>query len=258
MEKLLKLQNNISYINHVLTNNYIYSIDYDIDGHTDCENHGCIDEGLCRCYTIDSVDIKSVDIPSIAISMLREIDNSSSIAQVRNSRLSSLLYGGTSEEIDIYCIDRILRINKVYNPENWDITWSHNYYGEEIDSIKIYSSIYNKVCFDIEELISLDTLDEKIELILKKEYGYISPKLTGKTYEVLNVISDDIVFGQIAYKKKLEKEKNTFEFYSDVNYRIPIRGICSYDMGKFRVIDGYHRILSTREKTIRILVANDK
>ena len=65
---------------------------------------------------------------------------------------------GVSKEIDIYTIDRILRINKVYEPTNWEVQVCGGYYGQEIDDVILDDSVARKV---------EDQLDKAFDIISK-------------------------------------------------------------------------------------------
>lgn len=45
--------------------NFKYDVDYDIEGSNNCSS-SCDADGICRCYTIDSVNIESVNHKAIA------------------------------------------------------------------------------------------------------------------------------------------------------------------------------------------------
>jgi hypothetical protein len=227
---------------------YKYSINYETEGNTDCKNHGCDDEGICRCFRITNVVIRDIDVLYISNSIFSEIFNTKSTQYKRDNKLNQILYG-FNQEIDLYCIDRILRINKLWDPENWDPHWSSGYYGDEVDSIEISDVVYQKIYTDIDHILSLPNLKEKIEYILILEYGYLLEKIKTRNYEVIEVNKSDIIFGQDFYRKKVDKE---LEYYTDNHFDL-IKGVCLLDDGKWRVIDGYHRLLSSKKDKVKII-----
>jgi len=233
----------------MIRSDYKYCIDYEASGSTDCENNGCDDEGICRCYTISSVDIKSVDVMSIAKEIFNQLFDVRSTAYERDMKINQLLHG-YDEDVNLYCIDRILRIHKMYIPDNWDATWGGDYYGDEVHSIDMYSTKLKDINKDINKLISISSLKDKIEFLLIKEYGHLLDKLKGKEYKILYVNKSDIVFGQSNHKENVSKEY--LEYYSDVNYDLT-RGVCFADGDKWRVIDGYHRIFKTEKNKVKII-----
>lgn len=227
---------------------YKYSIDYETEGFSDCKHHGCDDEGICRCFQITGLKIRNIDILYISNSIFSEIFNTKSTQYKRDNKLSQILYG-FNKEIDLYCIDRILRIHKLWDPENWEKYWSRGYYGDEVDSIEISDTVYNKISTDIDHIISLPNLKEKIEYVLVQEYGFLLDKLKSKNYEVIEVNKSDIIFSQEFYLKKIEKE---LEFYKDSHFDL-IKGVCLLDNDKWRVIDGYHRLVNSKKDKVKII-----
>ena len=234
----------------MILKDYKYHINYMPNGYHDCENHGCDDEGICRCYTIESVDIKSIDIIGISNNIFYQLFDVGSVQYQRNSKLIKLLYGSISKEIDLYCIDRILRINKLYLSDKWNSEWIFNYYGEEVNEININDDVYEKITSDLYKLISLDTIKEKIEFLLIKEYGLLIDVVKDKNYKLITIDKSDVIFGQTKHKEKVDKKE--LDFYSDKNYDL-IRGVCLKDDNKWRVIDGYHRLSKTKNDKIKII-----
>lgn len=224
-------------------------IEYEVDSHTNCEHHGCDDEGICRCYTIDSVHIKHIDLSLISESAIRRYNyNNSSKSAERERKLSSLLYG--YDGLDEYCLNRILVANKVYDVNRWEASWSYNYYGDEIDDILLEMTTYKKVVEDIEYVFNLKTIKEKIEFLIILEYGTLLDKIKNKNYEIIDVLKSDIILGQKIYADKISSD--VYEHYTDDKFKL-IRGICIFENGKYRLIDGYHRVTSTKMKTVKII-----
>jgi len=224
-----------------------YIIDYDIDGYRDCENHGCEDEGICRCYTITDIIINNIDVLKISKSIYDDIFLPESKEYKRNTKLNQLLFN-YNPEVDLYCIDRILRSNNIYNEESWKSEWSASYYGDEVDSIKIESEIVSKIESDISSLLTLNSLKDKIEFLLIREYGKLVDKIINKNYKIIEVNKKDIVFGQEQYLESIDPTN----YYSDKNYNL-IKGVCLQDGSKWKVIDGYHRISSSSKELLKIV-----
>jgi hypothetical protein len=189
-----------------LSRNFIDLISYDINGSYDCENHGCYDEGICRCYRINDVKILNVDISSMSNIIFSHFFDTNSLEYKRDNKINEIVYG-FDNEVDIYCIDRILRLNKLYDKDNWEPCWGPGYYGDELETIDMKQSIYDKVINLIEKLKKYKTLKEKIEFILIEEYGYLLNKIKNKNYKIVEVNSNDIIYTQSSYVEKV-KEKN--------------------------------------------------
>jgi hypothetical protein len=227
-----------------------YHTNYDYDTHRDCGAHGCDEEGICRCETLENAHVVTVDIPSIVNEIYNSIfDNS--LSSKRNSAINSIL-GGVSKEIDIYTIDRILRINKAYEPSNWEVQVCGGYYGQEIDDVLLENSVAQKIEDQINEALSIIDLTSRIEYLLMLEYGNILPALQGRQYSIESVERDSIIFGSDEHYRKVNTK--SLDHYSDKNYD-GIRGIALVKDGKFRLIDGYHRSSTSENINIQLLIA---
>ena len=216
----------------------------------DCESSGCDEEGICRCGTIQNECVVGVDISLIVKAIYDNFFESGKSAE-RNDAINMVLYG-IGKEIDVYCIDRILRSRKAWEDRLWDIRVSGGYYGEEIQEVCMKESVAD----EIEELMlkafSLNTLIDKVELLLEIEYGRVLPELKGCSYEYETIDISDIIFGSEGHLGKVKKK--SLDFYKDSAYS-GIRGIVKRSGGKLRVIDGYHRISTTKFPKARVLVA---
>lgn len=234
----------------MIKSNYLYDIDYESIGNYSCEEYGCNDEGICRCYTIEEVDINSVNLSSISKDIYSQLFPNNDITVKRDNKINTILNGYDKVIIDKYCIHRILVINKIYNSNSWDPKWDSDYYGDEIISIDIKKHLLKIIDEQINTVVSMDSISEKIEYVLNLEYGSILPKIKNKTFSILEVDKNDIVFGQKNHLERVMKEE--MKFYSDVNYQLP-RGIVYKDGNKWRVIDGYHRISKSTNNKINII-----
>ncbi len=227
-----------------------YHTNYDYDSHRNCADHGCDEEGICRCETLENAHVVTVDIPSIVNEIYNSIfDNS--LSSKRNSAINSIL-GGVSKEIDIYTIDRILRINKAYEPTNWEVQVCGGYYGQEIDDVILENSVAQKIEDQINEAISIIDLTPRIEYLLVLEYGSILPALQGRQYSIETVERDSIIFGSDEHYRKVNTK--SLDHYSDKNYT-GIRGIALVKDSRYRLIDGYHRSSTSENIKIQLLIA---
>jgi hypothetical protein len=227
-----------------------YHTNYDYDAYRDCGAHGCDEEGICRCETLENAHVVTVDIPSIVNEIYNSIfDNS--LSSKRNSAINSIL-GGVSKEIDIYTIDRILRINKAYEPTNWEVQVCGGYYGQEIDDVLLENSVAQKIEEQINEALSIIDLTPRIEYLLMLEYGSILPALQGRQYSIETVERDSIIFGSDEHYRKVNTK--SLDHYSDKNYN-GIRGIALVKDNRYRLIDGYHRSSTSENIKIQLLIA---
>ena len=105
---------------------------------------------------------------------------------------------------------KILRKYKVYDTSNWEIETVSGYYGQEIGDVTIKTDLAKKLEEKICEALSIDTLTERVEYLLKLEYGSILPELKDTVYEILEVNTDNLVFGSESNKKSSLKEIEKF------------------------------------------------
>ena len=235
---------------NVLGVDFKYDLRYDYDNRTTCYESGCSEEGICRCSTIENACVISVNIPNM-VNHIYDNYFDDSISTKRNSTINSIL-GGVSKEIDIYTIDRILRINKVYEPSNWEVQVCGGYYGEEIDDVILEDVVAQKIETQLEEAFNIIGLTERIEFLLMLEYGRILPELKDCKYSLETIERDSIIFGSDKHYRKVNTKN--LEHYSDKNYQ-GIRGIALDKGDKLRLIDGYHRCSTSENRTIQLLIA---
>lgn len=239
-----------------LSYNYHYQVDYDTYGDYSCSERGCDDEGICRCFRISEVEINSINLMSLTTNIFDQLfPNKSDKNHLRDKKINSILFDFDPQNQDItnrYCIYRILVKHKIYETDKWYASWSGGYYGDEVDDISIEEKHFEPAIKDIEHMISLPSMEEKINFILTLEYGKILDKLIGKKYQIEWVSKGNIVFGQENHLKNVLHK--TLDFYSDSLYQLP-RGISYFDGEKFRIVDGYHRVSQTKKKEVWLIVA---
>jgi hypothetical protein len=234
----------------IVGTNFRYHTDYDYNDYRDCNAYGCDEEGICRCGTIENAHVISVKIPSMVDEIYANYFDDT-LATRRNSTINSIL-GGVSKEIDIYTIDRILRINKAYEPTNWEVQVCGGYYGEEIDDIILDDSIAVKIEQQLDKAFDIIDLTERIEYLLELEYGEILTALQGRQYSIETVERDSIIFGSDEHYRKVNTK--SLDHYSDKNYT-GVRGIALVKDDRYRLIDGYHRSSTSENIKIQLLIA---
>ena len=216
-----------------------------------CESYGCDEEGICRCGSIHNESVESVDV-SLIVKKIYDDYFEQGKAAARNNVINEVLYG-IGKDIDIYTIDRIIRSYKIWESENWDIEIEAGYYGQETGDVTIKESIADKIEEELLTVFSLPTLKEKIEYLLKVEYGKVLPELSNCTYESIVIDKDEVIFGVEKHLNKVMKKD--LDFYADRNYS-GIRGIVVKSGDKWRIVDGYHRIFTTKWPRLKVLAAS--
>lgn len=212
-----------------------------------CDEYGC--DGICRCGKIENAHVNYVDIAPMVERVYNSYCNLPPIAKKRDDRINDILNSEVSKEVDIYTFDRIFRINKVFSPDVWSIDISNGYYGEQIDGCFLHESIVENICNQINESMNILNLSERIEYLLKLEYGYILDDIHECQYRVDFINRKDIRFNNY-YRKEVNKCK----FYSDNVYK-NIRAVVLKKEDYYQLVDGYHRFVSSDSDTIKVLIA---
>jgi hypothetical protein len=213
-----------------------------------CDN-SCKDEGICRCFQIHSAEVMNPNISYLSKFMFNSYYDLNTLQFKRDNSLNYILLG-YNNDIIVYFIDRILRINKVYKSDNWNVYWLRGYYGDEIKSVSINTDIFNKIDSDIQSLNSIQGLSDMTRFILELEYGYVLKELEELDCEVIEVDKSLIIAGQDEYAKKIILDEE--QHYRDDNFDM-VRAICLQDGKFYRLIDGYHRFLTTTKEKVKII-----
>jgi hypothetical protein len=229
---------------------YNNSVEYKYDYFTDCESYGC--DSICRCGRIEDATVE-VDLKNLVNELYNFYLNSDTVDGIRDNKLRNLLYG-TNKEFDLYTIDRIVRKVRIWDTYNWDIGVQGGYYGEEMDDIKIEAATANQIDTYVGCAFSL-SFNEQVEFLMKLEYEYLLDDLKDVDYEIVTLNKSDIVFPNKDYHKNLIDE--SFLHYDDLDYD-GIRGVVLLKNGHYKLIDGYHRMTSTKSETVRVILAKSK
>ena len=200
--------------------------DYDYDIIKNCSEYGCDD--ICRCSKIENVRINSIPC------FFGEIQS----------------FFKAFGELDHYCIERILNCFGIYDPDFWEPQIGRGYYGEELENFSFNQA--NEVNSYIDNLLSLKFDCEKINYILKLEYGYILDSIKDKTdWSIKKVDKNLIKFGNEAYTSRLNR--STIIRYEKSTYDMPIC-VCLPIDDKFKLIDGYHRFSALKNDVKKIKI----
>ena len=196
-----------------------YSLEVEYDERNPCqEGIDCCSNDYCRCGVLENI---------------RVVENPTWDTIHVNLKLKKY------STFQLYLIDRILRTNGFYDKDNWDAIAVGGYYGEELGPIYLNNSIAQQVDNNVNEVMSLNNTTAQLEYVLNLEYGFILPAIKDKEWKIVEVNKDAISFGNENYYYKLDKD--LIALYKD--YELP-RGVCLNNGGKYRIIDGYHRILA--------------
>lgn len=243
-------------MSHLNLNNidfYYSGVEASYDTTYPCDD-GCKDD-YCRCGEIVNEQIENIDISRVASRIYKEIFGKTDLQTIRDNKINEVL-GNINADINYYTIDRILRSNKIWDVDNchFNVVVSGGYYGQELDGVFLHSRIASKLEEQINYALSLDTIRGRVEYLLYLEYGSILPTLEKCEYEVKVINKSDIHFGSEKHLKNVSKED--LHHYNDRNYD-GIRGIVKFQGGLWRLIDGYHRVYSTNNSEVKVLVAKN-
>ena len=228
----------------MLKNNFQYSTDYDYEEEYSCEESGCYSEGICRCGRIFDAVVKSIDMDSLTISIHEQLVDTTSLQGKRDARISEIFYGGT--EVDKYCINRILTHYKVWDPNNWSVDVEGGYYGDEIGDVSLNDTIFNLISKDCYNMIELVTLADKLKFVLTLEYGYLLSDIQVSDFELIEITKEQIDFKKLNTNHIQNVQNEDLSFYK-LNYKLP-RGIVRKSGDKYKIVDGFHRIISADDK----------
>lgn len=237
-----------------MENNFIYCVDYSHEGNYSCAEHGCNDEGICRCYAIESIDIHKIYIPQVTDQIFSNLFKVGSNSWRRDESLNKILFNIDSAYLDAfykYCIDRILVLNKAYDTNLWIGERSGGYYGDEVESISMDHFLFKKIEEDLDTIFGMAEISDMVQFLLEKEYGHVLDKLKDKEYSVEAVDRSQIVFPQDNHQSRVSQEDLS---YVDSYRSSDIAGICLKELDRYRVIDGYHRLTHLTKKQPKILI----
>lgn len=205
-----------------LQNDFKYVVDHAYDEYfCNDPNCGCQDgSDYCRCAHYENLRVE--EISNANLGYIRKhflsVTKKKKAIEVKNTKFVE------------YCVDRLLRIYKVYDKNNWEISASQGYYGDEVDCVSL--NCFNKIQEDLREIIKLSPT-KRIEFILMKEYGHLLEDVKGKRWVEKEVPVSSIKINQ-HYCKKVDGYELT---------GLPV-GIYLRDGDNYRLIDGYHRYVS--------------
>lgn len=202
--------------------NLQYTVDYDYE-RSRCTCKAYERGDYCRCTTIKHAWIDDVNVNEVVRKLYET-------------------HSRTDSDIDEYCFDRICYVFKIYDKDYYEIETGGGYYGEEVYGVyfeneeKIYNAYY--------EMLALRADIEKIKYCLKLEYNYLIDcvETTDFAY-IIEVSPNDIRPPQTEYFIKLANY--AIEEYKNRN--LPI-AVCIKDGSKYRLIDGYHRLVANKDR----------
>ena len=216
-------------------------VEYDYDTDNDCDSYGC--DSICRCSTIINKKITRIDFNGLVLffyQLLTKVDQ-------RNKKISIILDSPNFEEVDQYCINRILSKYKVWESDSYDINVDNGYYGQEISSVELSS--FDEILDHCLIVVSMGSVNDKIRYVLNLEYGFVN----FESNDFVPILLDRSKIDKKSIKKNHLKSvlSEDLSHYNDDVYYLP-RGIVRKVGNNYSIIDGYHRIFSTSQNDILV------
>ena len=200
---------------------YTDAVDYDYE-RTACT----CNDWPCRCTRIYDQHITHININKVMTDILHKHFKG-------NIKIS---------EFDLYCFDRICRLNKIWDQYEYTVEVCDGYYGEEINGV--YFDNESVVISQFEQVLGMDNDLQKLKYILELEYGYVIGSVQNATsISVLECSPSMVITAQDTYYHKLEKD--IIDSYRD--YNLPC-AVCKKREDYYIVIDGYHRVAAAQNK----------
>lgn len=210
-----------------------------------CESSGCYDEGICRCGRIEDAYVHSVNLSQVTESIYSQFLSSDRKAREREIRIAEILYGG--EIVDKYCIYRILVINKVFDTNYWKVNICGGYYGQEVEDGTISGALLFKINDQCQTMFRLETLSQKLRYVLELEYGFLLDDVKDCQFELISIYKSHIDFKKLNQNHIKNVKMEDLSYYDPSQYLLP-RGIVRGEIDNYKIVDGFHRIISSIEK----------
>lgn len=221
----------------ILGHDFKHQLIVDYSSSNTCDTSGCIEEGICRCTELYDCHVKSVRVDQIS-NIIYESFFDKSKSSKRNIKINEILFG-LSEEVERYTVDRILRINKIWKNECWDVQVLNGYYGQEVDVVIFKTDLAIKIQNQIGLALNILSINKRVEFLLELEYGKILPHLQNLNWKLIRLKKDDIIFPSESHLEKV-KYKDLSHYYAP-KYN-SIRAVVLKDGDKWKLVDGYHRL----------------
>lgn len=214
-----------------------WAVEYEYDYDTNCELYGC--DSICRCGRYSNLRAVKVDLSGLVNVTQEKVDK-------RGHRRKNQ---AETTELERYCIDRLLRIYKAYDPTRYALSVSGGYYGEEVSDITFNDA--ERLLGSINEMLNASSDLGRIRLTLQAEYSFILEALDEINEVHIQELELAWLTGNDEYMRV--KRGTQYEFTPD----LPVGLVAVRPDGGYRLIDGYHRhaaLLGAQVKEARYVV----
>lgn len=203
---------------------------------------------------ISGIKVNKVKLPELVEYLYERVDPKNNLNDPVIHRQYSILSQdqklllASQMLITRYCIHRVLTHFKIYQGDNWTYTIGADYYGEEINKITLKASVLQKL-FNLLEHLRTKNISGKLEIILKLEYGHLIPSVVNKRWFVKQISPSNLYYSNSEHYAEcladLEKPENSDYKQILEEYPYPRAITILNPDGKYKVIDGYHRLVGT-------------
>jgi len=165
-----------------------------------------------------------------------------------------------------YCLDRWIR--KCLNLNDFNCIGVSGYYGDEtevhLDSEKLYQ--YEGFIGLLNKDMASDT--QIVEEVLRKEYGYVLPWLKNKTWKFCDKVNVNLIHStrlddDNSVDNMFVLDRGVVEKYKEnltsqyIKERV-LSCMCIKQGDNYRIIDGNHRLVASREVLLEKLAAHKR
>lgn len=198
-----------------------YSLDIDADYSSD-NMYRCDCDSICRCGKITNARVSPI-FSSLLYNV--EVYTLENFKRARPKKLKL-------EQIDLYCIDRLMHLHGCYDESNYEVYVCNGYYGEEIGDVCFHNT--EKLIKDVEKIIKLDAL-EKIKYVLNLEYSVIADIEKVCKFEINTLTTADLIHREERLFRTIKRQDAnvSLHFDADMPIAVFIDGV---------LVDGYTRI----------------
>lgn len=194
--------------------------DYEYD-RTSCTGR-CDD--YCRCTRIIDAQVKKIGAPLSSV-YLRTKKVDAGYWESGTVRVQSV--------IEQYAIDRLFRIHKLYDTDNWELKISGGYYGEECDGSQPLDHVRNAFERDVLACLDMPLLDV-VKFLLEKEYDTMHKSIEHVTHaEIVELDPRGLTRQEEHFSRAKREAKDSYGLTDGIPVGIVYEGS--------RLIDGYHR-----------------
>jgi len=247
-------------------------------------------------HKISGITIKKVDLIGITELIFEHLDPKNNLKKPMIKQQFDFLTDPQKrllvQEMIItrYCIHRVLTHHKLFHPLHtitpaptknsknskiepsntpeknmpyfiWNYHLDQDYYGEEVSQITLKSPLAEELSRALSGLQHKSST-ERIEYVLKMEYGYLIPSVKGRKWYVVQIAKGDLYFSnQEHYEKcvaELQQEESKEYTQSLLELKYPRAITARVEPHKYKVIDGYHRLAGSGTEKPPIVICNDR